>query len=41
MRSLKDSIDFLGWKRDRPLITVVRQETRNLDSGELIGPYDL
>jgi hypothetical protein len=40
-QSLKDSIDFLGWKPDRPLITVVRQETRNLDSGEAIDPYDL
>lgn len=40
-KSLRDSVDFGHWKPESPLITVVRQEVRNLVTGELTDPYDL
>jgi hypothetical protein len=40
-QSLKASLDFGYWRPEKPLITIVRQEVRDLTTGTLIDPYDL
>lgn len=38
--SLRDALDFFYWTPDDPVLTIVRQEQRNLATGAVIDPYD-
>jgi hypothetical protein len=39
-RSLRETLDFLGWTPQDPVVTVVRQEERDLATGQVIDPYE-
>lgn len=39
-KSLKDCIDFMGWTPEDPIVSMIRQEERNLNTGSIVDPYD-
>lgn len=39
-KPLKDCIDFLGWTPEDPVVKMIRQELRDLNSGAIVDPYE-